>query len=45
MAIGSLGPSYVGYVASEGSYTVAFASTAICFLGAGVITLRLTSSG
>ena len=40
MVVGSLGPIYVGTVASRASYTVAFAGFVACLLITGVITLH-----
>lgn len=42
MLVGSIGPAYVGYVANQLSYTVAFAGFAVSFLLAGGIVLSIT---
>lgn len=43
MMVGSLGPTYVGVVASRASYTLAFAGFVVCILAAALITLYLTT--
>lgn len=41
IGVGSLGPAYVGFIASHLSYTAAFAGFVAAFLGAGIISLAL----
>jgi MFS family permease len=42
IGIGSLGPTYVGYVASFRTYTIAFAGLVLCLLASAVILLTAT---
>lgn len=44
LGFGSLGPAYVGFVADNLGYDIAFASIALFFLGTATITLWLSSS-
>lgn len=41
MTLGSIGPAYVGFVASRLNYTVAFAGFGVCYLVAGGVILRV----
>ncbi|WP_435335838.1 MFS transporter [Haloarchaeobius sp. TZWWS8] len=41
-ALGSLGPSYVGLVAAEYDYSLAFASLLVCFVLTGMVVLWLS---
>jgi MFS family permease len=43
MAVGSLGPAYVGFIATRFSYPVAYTTMVFCFVVTGVIVLRLAS--
>lgn len=43
--IGSLGPAYVGLLAGELNYSIAFASLVACLVASGAIILRHTVSG
>lgn len=43
--IGSLGPAYVGFVASELSFTAAYTGLIVCLLSAVVVVFYLLSSG
>lgn len=45
IGLGSLGPSYVGFVAGQDSYTVAFAGLLACLLVSGAIVVGLARSG
>jgi hypothetical protein len=41
IGIGSVGPAYVGFVASRLNYTVAFAGFVVAFLVGGLVVLAL----
>lgn len=45
LVLGSLGPTYIGYVASRWNYDLAFAGFVVCLLVAGTIMIGLSVTG